>query len=421
MKSFLFNKLNIFLFILMMGMVFTIPQVKAESTTSDAARATRDSVSLIDNDYELTCVYDDGAELTISKNGVYLLNTSIDSFSPSSENIKFFLASDQKPEVGGSYEKLLDGGKCPSKLYIYSISKKKDQSDESDDEKGNNYYYSTRDNIDADIGGSSCGFLGRKCWFGGEGDPIAKKEDKTATLISEEAFLLSSKNALICDYETASTGKNLSQTISIYSFSNMAFIEVGNRTTIYDGTITSCPQALGSDEMKNNNPYKKYIYVNDSSPQVIADTGASTKYYYNSIRFYVSTNADECKNKNDGKSCRVLQYIGSRNDNASNPSKDEVCKLLGNKTLTLLANIFKALQIIVPALVIIFIGIDISKMVLSGNLDEELPKKKKSIIIRLVVMVLFFFIPAIAGLIIKLLNDTGVVNIGDIECFLRMF
>ena len=73
----------------------------------------------------------------------------------------------------------------------------------------------------------------------------------------------------------------------------------------------------------------------------------------------------------------------------------------------------------IPVIVIILTALDLGKMVIAGNLDEMLPKKKKLIAIRLLLMIIFFFAPLLSRIIISLLNDTGVINIGKIDCIFK--
>lgn len=71
-------------------------------------------------------------------------------------------------------------------------------------------------------------------------------------------------------------------------------------------------------------------------------------------------------------------------------------------TAFVIIDIIKIMQILVPALVIILTGVEIGRIVVAGNLEEELPKRKKNMIIRFIIMVTFFFLPVIVQLIISL-------------------
>ncbi len=223
--------------------------------------------------------------------------------------------------------------------------------------------------------------------------------------IHEEYILTTDKITPILDYETVTTESYSSkESISIYLYNGLTLLERNGIVSRLDNV-----DAIVKDDERS-------IYVNNLSPKFIANT---TTVVYNSDSYYIAgkSNAKLCRDKNNGEECTLFSFVGVRNE-SSEETDTRVCDILGTKTVIIIQNIIRILQIGVPALVIVLIGIDITKMVLSGNLDEELPKKKKSIIIRLVIMVAFFFTPLFAKLIIQLLNASG-VNIGDIECIIK--
>ena len=119
--------------------------------------------------------------------------------------------------------------------------------------------------------------------------------------------------------------------------------------------------------------------------------------------------------KNDG-TCPsgFVKYIKSTKVCEVNPGNPNgsFCDKYPNIAFEL-ANIINILQLLVPALVIVFTGIDIGRIVIAGNIEEELPKKKKSIIIRIIIMIAFFFLPLIVRLIISLAEG---VPISSVDC-----
>ena len=119
------------------------------------------------------------------------------------------------------------------------------------------------------------------------------------------------------------------------------------------------------------------------------------------------------------KKCIEYIYLGTRNGTPGDGTDNALCKVLGNKTVKELQNIINIMQILVPVLMIALTGFDIGKLVLSGNLDEELPKKKTVIIVRFCLTAFFFFLPLITGLIIDGLMDAGVVGVVEIDCVLN--
>jgi len=89
-----------------------------------------------------------------------------------------------------------------------------------------------------------------------------------------------------------------------------------------------------------------------------------------------------------------------------------ICEVIPETALLISAVIYY-LGIFIPILLIIFTTIDIAKLVISGNLDEELPKKKKMIITRFIVAVVFFFIPILMNIFVSSRFGT---DFGNISC-----
>ena len=90
-------------------------------------------------------------------------------------------------------------------------------------------------------------------------------------------------------------------------------------------------------------------------------------------------------------------------------------------TVIILKQIIGAMQIMVPVLLIILTAVEIGRIVVAGNLEEELPKHKKSIVVRFVVAVAFFFLPLLINLFLRLMYANGfeVIQISDIDCLFR--
>jgi len=398
-----------------------IEQIRPDGD-SDGKFVEKDEISIDNGDYEIVCIYSDGAELTITKNNTYIRNQSISA--NSNNGIKVFLTSEQNNSIDengnltkSNASKILNNGQCPARLYIYEVAAQDDENlAESEQVKGvKNFYYSTKTGIEEQIAGThKGGFL----WLSEKSN--AKEKDDIIILKSEEVNITTDKNALICDYQTIGTDSVGTLGLSIYLYSNMTLVDNGERVTTIIGEYDECPGTLTYEEIMENNPDKKYIYVNNPAPVMVGNE-LSGNYEYPVIRFSVfgPGAGGFCPAVNDKRACVTYQFIGSRGGPTGGNDKEDLCNLLGTDTIKILKDVVSWLQIIVPALVIILTGIDITKMVLSGNLDEELPKKKKLIIVRLVVMVIFFFAPVIVGTIIRLLNETGIVYIDNLECFFK--
>lgn len=396
------------------------------------------NVSIDDGDYELVCIYSDGAELTITRDEIYIINTSDQSAVNSStySNVSFYLDKDQLPTFDSegkltktNFSKILDDGRCPAQLYLYMVdstqdntnkSNKKEETEENVGIEGVfNYYYATKSGLT--ISTIETGILFWK-------KEVSNAIEVTGSIYlkSERVYLTTDKEATICDYKSVGDdglpGNSGTIVASLYIYDNRTFLERGGIVTIV-GKRSDCPQKLTDkqlEQVQKGEAVDKYIYINDPSPKAIGDE-LSGRYKYNYKRFYwtdTSSGIAVCKDAyNNGKECDKFQFFGVRNGPPDDSSVLDVCDILGNKSIEVLQEIVRVLQVVVPAIVIVLIGIDITKMVLAGNLDEELPKKKKSIIIRLIVMLVFFFAPTIVRLIIKLINDTGIVQIDNLECF----
>lgn len=92
-----------------------------------------------------------------------------------------------------------------------------------------------------------------------------------------------------------------------------------------------------------------------------------------------------------------------------------ICDVLPETSIILAAGI-QYLGYIVPVILIILTAIDISKIVLSGDLEEELPKKRKLIITRCIVAIAFFFVPILIKIFVSSNYEINNVDLGDISC-----
>lgn len=178
----------------------------------------------------------------------------------------------------------------------------------------------------------------------------------------------------------------------IYRGKGWYFIQVGR-------VITSL---IGSSQ-----PSSQYLCIKPSVTTQESDRGEAV-YKFSSKRHTIyNTSTPSCGDgyllyERTTESCNVT--IGK--------PKESFCDKYSN-TAFVLIDIIKIMQILVPAVVIIFTGFEIGKIVIAGNIEEELPKRKKSIFIRLVVMVAFFLLPVIVQLIISLAEG---VSILDVSC-----
>ena len=187
--------------------------------------------------------------------------------------------------------------------------------------------------------------------------------------------------------------------------SYVQFLKKGDRYFAKKGKIIT--------EIKSNTGTIKKDYLCFKESVTEEDSSRSdSSYKFSSVRHGV-----KAPTKSGNKyTCSSGYTLYTLNDKickiSAEDRKKSFCDEYGN-TAVVLIQIIQIMQILVPALVIILTGIDIAKIVLAGNIEEELPKKKKTMIVRMIVMVTFFFLPLITKVVIDLLADK---DIYDVSC-----
>lgn len=388
-----------------------------------------------DGDYTITCVYHNGMTITVTKNMISLLQATTAVGNDNSENLQLFLLSNQvntrDPDTGKitSYKTggFLKDYKCPTKLYAYYVEDGAfDKIDTSKTtaallEDVDNYLFSTSEDVGTDETGEDDG------WFS-DSELIERDEDtakRDTYLISESADLLSSKEVTICDYKAyieGEEGATSAATLSLYLFDNITFASLGNYITPLDfeNEFKDEPRDVALKSCPNRGDVESLLYINSPQPDTSIGNNAPNVLtsYTSSIRYYISNDEDSCRDNNDSQACSAFVFLGERHG-GSEDSEGRLCERLGGELVAIIQEIVGIMQIVVPGLVIVLTGIDIGKLVVNGNLDEELPKKKKTIIIRFIVMIIFLFLPFITDVIIGLLKDAGLIGIEYVECIFR--
>lgn len=90
---------------------------------------------------------------------------------------------------------------------------------------------------------------------------------------------------------------------------------------------------------------------------------------------------------------------------------DECESVLGKEVIELLQDLFTAIKIAVPLLVILLITVDMAKAVLASN-EDQMKKAQKNAIVRLVVGAALFLLPIIVDLILDMSGLYGTCGIG---------
>ena len=379
----------------------------------DTAKA--DSLSIDDNDYQLQCTYsyiNSDIKLTITQQEVIIENDNYTSSYGLGQNINYFFETDSQKngtDASGNqvyrHSNITNNGKCPDTLYEYQVPQSfASEDDEDKEDKTIDVHYFSTQNFTKDELINLWG--GSKWWLFGWHTNSIGKQIGSIKLKSEEIIAFQpQKKATGCSYKTESANPYSSENILfVYLYDNITIVMDGNHiATLGDEVWQSCKE--GS------------IYLNNPKPSLSA---YGDRYIYNSTRFVVASDAKTCSSKNNNAPCIEYKYNDSIDSDGNwNSQEMDACELLGNETVNQIKRVINILQLLVPILVIVLSGIDLGKMVLSGNLDEELPKKKKIIIVRLILMAFFFFLPLITNILINLLQEAEVINIENSNCIIE--
>jgi len=177
--------------------------------------------------------------------------------------------------------------------------------------------------------------------------------------------------------------------------SNSYYLHLGN-------SITS----LSSSEAKLFN--EEYICLKESVANENASRGDGNQSFSSSRHIVKSSSAKASCEDGFTKYVRTTKICKAKVDK----SAGSFCDKYPNVAFVLI-DIIQIMQIIIPGLVIVLTGIEIGRIVVAGNLEEEMPKRKKSMIIRGIVMIAFFFLPYFTQVIIALAEG---VSILDVNC-----
>ena len=396
------NKKWIFLLLFFIG-IFLI------SVNVEAANLTK-------NNLTVECIYSDGSLITYSNvNGITSVTrdpAEIVSETEENNNISEFYIINKNSI-------LTDGNWCRAYLLTATKSIKVteecvvDADGDEDCDDVDPYivtagYYKTSSKNNGTITNGEIG--NTKPWFyvfvdSDEYNNSPVKNFNRYDLVSERIFLeddtvldnLADKNK--CYFvKKANQAAGRNSYLTMYIFGNTTLVENnGSITSLGVNKINSCP--------------KSTIYFNDPSRKIDV-TKSSPRYVYDFPRFMY-------KNKQDNSYNQKFEVTTAEENQNAEKGKN-ACESIP-ETVKVLKNIIGILQIGVPAFTIVLTSIDIFRMVVAGNLDEELPKRKKSIIIRLIIMLVFIFLPLFINVGLQLLYDNSSwfekeVGIKDIDC-----
>ncbi|MBQ7136409.1 MAG: hypothetical protein IJO43_00330 [Bacilli bacterium] len=162
--------------------------------------------------------------------------------------------------------------------------------------------------------------------------------------------------------------------------------------------------SLSSDEAELFN--NEYICLKESIASENASRGDGSQSFSSSRHIVESSSAKANCDEGFTKYVRTTKICKPQ----VTPSAGSFCDKYPNVAFVLI-DIIQVLQVLIPALVIVLTGIEIGRIVVAGNIEEELPKRKQSMIIRGIVMVSFFFLPYITQLIISLAEGVSILEV----------
>jgi len=230
--------------------------------------------------------------------------------------------------------------------------------------------------------------------------PNNDQEYETVELVAERVSPLNNvEPSTSCTYAYKSkqaSGANKYITINTYG-SGQYYLDDGESMTSISSNFNATCNTGGK------------VCVKLSERDLSEATGSSQVYTFSSPRHLVKSAVG---GKCTGEGYVLYEFTNSSNAGEGGESGlEQICDAIPN-TAIVITRVLQWLQIIAPALVIIYTGIDIGRIVVAGNVEEELPKRKKAIIIRAIIAVAFFFIPFIIRLILGSLygNDVGSVD-----------
>ena len=269
---------------------------------------------------------------------------------------------------------------------------------------------------DEELGAKSSWFS----WLGVQTDSEKKaeainKSSEAYELVSDSIVLKSNAPAPNNTYyyvQKATQASGSDKYIKILTYDNVVLIQSEDHIAqVRYGEGAGVFIDLVNGKFKKQDEVPQHIYINSPEP-MISTEGSAIKYSYNKgqPRYLVS------EEKGDYKGMTINHYELTLEPEINlNADTGELCKTIMPNTAVQLRKIIKITQILIPVLLIVLIGFDFGKIVMSGNLDEELPKQKKRIIRRLIVAITFFFLPIIVTLIINIMKTTGDARSGTIE------
>lgn len=391
-------------------------------------------------DIELECVYDNGVVITAFKDGEYYGMGSSDMKLSNALTPPYNTALTYFYNESSFSKRILDSMECPTQIG-YLVVKQMDDSDNSVTFQvyyhRNDYSYlnNSTDQYDEDFFKSQIvpGFTPT------DGDKVTFEIQKDSALFDridisladDETMGRAFKFNLVAErmYFNNNVQPNKQwafKSEGMQAASNPTYIRVYEYTTPGGSTIKLAEKSNTlsrislTGTLKEHDDAKTIFVCFQPTVKEIDTEKTDMAYKFSSIRHKLevkSTKANsEVTEGNNGIECsagyslyREVNWdeVQEEDDNGTS-----ICDVIP-ETALLIAKIINYARILVPAILIILTAIDITKIVLTGEIEEELPKRRKLIITRFVIAAVFFFLPIFVQLFIS--SSYG-IDFGDISC-----
>lgn len=364
----------------------------------------------------LECIYTDGGLYTSSFSGTNSFGFDKYVVNRTSYNLE---GVDNNTANKGSATYVVNnsasGNKCHSKLYVTTINLAGEYvGDEAtgDSDSPVDYHKFGAKLKAEDIGASNSWWDYLWPTRGGDADLVEKAPVLDYDLVSERYLMMSTApepNASVYYMQEAQQAAGTNSYIAILIYDNVILMEKDDRTTRLDGEFNLFEGVTRGDDNKLSKEVPEEIYINSPEPQVSTNSASAITYKFNNGQTIYSV--AQKKDTTHTNKYTLTDEVDLSNLKKSNALCDEILK----ETSPLLSKVIKGVQLLVPIFLIVLTAFDIGKIVIAGNVDEELPKRKKIIVLRFIVAIVFFFLPLFVRMITGWLIDSGAEHTDQIE------
>lgn len=376
-----------------------------------------DAATLNMRNITLECIYSDGGLYTSAFSGVDE-DTSQETFIVN--RTAYNLAGvDNKTANAGSASIVINNlfvdTKCQETLYTLRTPDKKDEDEPMTLYKFGSLFTAADEGLEVHPWGWGSSWIKNKATekLINAINDYSKENSLKYNLVSERYILGSDApdpNAIVYYKQEAEQVAGKASFVSIMVYDNVILMKKNDRVTRLEGDYTVYQGVTKSENEVLSKEVPEKIYINNPEPEVVSNSSAnvSNRFQAGQKTFSVSKSYDSIIHTQEYV---LTDEIPDDGDGRGNALCDEILV----NTSPYLKYLIKAMQILVPVFLIVLTAFDIGKIVLTGNIEEELPKRKKIIIVRFIVAIVFFFLPAFISLFTTWLIESGAKNVDSIE------